>query len=54
MHEEVPREKAKVETFETLKKRHGSWHPAVGCHQKPKKWTQGNDGSQKKLAAAYG
>jgi hypothetical protein len=51
-HEEVSMEEATVETFEALKERYRDQHLAVRCHGQPKKRTQGNGGSQKKLVAA--
>jgi hypothetical protein len=48
VHEEVPREER---TVRALKKRYGDKHLAVGYHQQLKKWTQGDGGSRKKLAA---
>jgi hypothetical protein len=51
-HGEVPKEEAAVKTFRALKKRHGDQNVALGRCQKPKKQTQGNGGSQKKLVAA--
>jgi hypothetical protein len=49
--QEVPK-KATVKTDGALKNRHEDRHLAIGCHQKPKKQTQDNGGSRKKLAAA--
>jgi hypothetical protein len=51
LHKEVPKEEAAVQTVRALKRRHGDWHLAVGCSRKPKKQTQGNGGSWRKLAA---
>jgi hypothetical protein len=51
--EAVPKEKAAVETVRALKKRHRDWHLATRRHGQPKKQTQGNGGSQKKLAVVY-
>jgi hypothetical protein len=45
---EDPKEGAAVETVGAL----GDRYLAVGCLQQPKKWTQGNGGSRKKLATA--
>jgi hypothetical protein len=42
-HQDVPKEEATEETIEALVDR----HLAVGCHQQPKKRTQGDCGSQK-------
>jgi hypothetical protein len=53
-HEQVPQEKAAVETFRALKKQHGDWHLAVRHCGQPKKWTQGNGGSWKKFATKDG
>jgi hypothetical protein len=52
VHEEVPKEKATVKTVIALKRQHGDWHLAVRHSGQPKKWTQRNCGSWKKLAAA--
>jgi hypothetical protein len=41
-----------VKTFGALKKQHGDQHLAVRCCWKPKKRTQGNGGTYKKLTAA--
>jgi hypothetical protein len=51
-HQEVPKEEAAVETFGALKERYGDRHLAVERRRKPKKQTQGNGWSRKKLAAA--
>jgi hypothetical protein len=50
-HPEVPKEEEAVKSSAALKKRHGDWHLAVRRHKKPKKRTQGNGGSSKKVAA---
>jgi hypothetical protein len=50
-YQEVPKEEAEVKSSGAVKKRHRGWHLAVGCHGKPKEPTQGNCGSQRKLAA---
>jgi hypothetical protein len=42
----------KRETFGAPKKRYRDRHLAIGRHRQPKKQTQGDGGSQKKLAAA--
>jgi hypothetical protein len=42
-----------VETIGALKDWYGDWHLAVGRCQQPKKWTQGDNGSQQKLAATH-
>jgi hypothetical protein len=52
-HQDVPEEEATVETTGTLEDQYGGWHLAVGSCQHPKKWTQGNGGSRKKLATAH-
>jgi hypothetical protein len=52
VHEEVHKEEAAVKLIGALKKRHGSRHLAVGRRCQPKKRTQGNGGSRKKLVAA--
>jgi hypothetical protein len=40
-----------VETIRALEDRYVDQHLAVGCRRQPKKLTQGNGGSRKKLAA---
>jgi hypothetical protein len=50
--QEVPKEENAVKRVIALKKRYGERHLAVGRPRKPKKQTQGNSGSRKKLAAA--
>jgi hypothetical protein len=52
VHEEVPEEEAAVQPVRALKQQHGDQHLAIGCSRKPKKRTQGNGGSQRKLATA--
>jgi hypothetical protein len=52
VHTEVPKEEAALKTVRALKERYGVWHLTVEHRRQPKKWTQGNGGSQKKLAAA--
>jgi hypothetical protein len=52
VHEEVPNEEAAVETFGALKEQCEDWHLDMGCCRQLKKWTQGNDESQKKLTTA--
>jgi hypothetical protein len=47
VHQEVPKEKAAVETIGALEDQ----HLAIRRCQQLKKWTQGDGGSQKKLAA---
>jgi hypothetical protein len=42
-----------VETVGALEDRYGDRHLAVRHHWQPKKHTQGDDGSLKKLAAAH-
>jgi hypothetical protein len=42
-----------VEAFRALKKWHGDWHLPIRWRSQPKKWTQGNGGSQQKLAASH-
>jgi hypothetical protein len=49
--QEVPKEETAVKRVRALKKRYGERHLAKDPRQKPKKQTQGNDGSQKKFAA---
>jgi hypothetical protein len=51
-HQEAPKEEAAVETFGALKERYGEQHLAIRHCGQLKKWTQGSDGSQKKLATA--
>jgi hypothetical protein len=53
-HEKVHKEEVVLETFRALKKRHGNRRLAARHHRQPKKWTQGNDGSRKKLVATRG
>jgi hypothetical protein len=53
VHQEVPKEESAMETFGTLKKRHGDRHLA-GRRGGPKQRTRGNGGSRKKLAASQG
>jgi hypothetical protein len=53
-HQEVPKEEGIVETIGALEDQYGDQHLAVGRHQQPKKQTQGDGGSWKKLAAAQG
>jgi hypothetical protein len=48
---EVPKEEVIVETFGALKERYRYQHIAVWRHGQPKKQTQGNRGSWRKLAA---
>jgi hypothetical protein len=50
--EEVLKEEAAVTSVGTLKKRHGDWHLDVRYRGQPKKRTQGNGESRKKLAVA--
>jgi hypothetical protein len=50
-YQDVPKEEIAVETVRALENRYGDRHLAVECCQKPKKWIQGDGGSQKKLAA---
>jgi hypothetical protein len=52
-HQEVSTQKAVVEIIRALKERYRHRHLAVGHCQQPKKWTQGDGGSWKKLAAAH-
>jgi uncharacterized coiled-coil DUF342 family protein len=52
VHQEVPKEGAVVNTVRALKKRHGDRHLPVEHPRKPKKWTQGDGGSQEKLTVA--
>jgi N-acetylglutamate synthase-like GNAT family acetyltransferase len=53
VHQKLCKEEAAVETIEAMEDRYGDWHLAVGCHQEPKKGTQGDGGSQKNLATAH-
>jgi hypothetical protein len=50
--EEDLKEEAAVKPVRALKKRHGDRNLAVRRRRTPKKRTQGNGGSRKKLAAA--
>jgi hypothetical protein len=50
-HEEIPKEEAEVKPVRALNKWQGDRSLAIGCHQRPKKRTQGNIGSEKTLAA---
>jgi hypothetical protein len=52
-HQEVPKEEALVETFGALKDWYVDQYLAVECCRQPKKRTQGNGGSQKKLATTH-
>jgi hypothetical protein len=52
VHKEVPKEKATVEIFGALKEWYRDQHLAVRRCGQLKKRTQGNGGSQRKLAAA--
>jgi hypothetical protein len=52
-HPEVPKEEGEVETIRVLEDRYGDRHLAVGHHRQPKKQTQGDGGSWKKLAATH-
>jgi hypothetical protein len=51
-HPEGFNEETAVETVGTLKDRYGDRHLAVGRRRQPKKWTQGDGLSRKKLAAS--
>jgi hypothetical protein len=51
-HEEVRKKEGAGETFRALKKQHGDSPLAVRRRGQPKKRTQSNAGSRKKLAAA--
>jgi hypothetical protein len=42
-----------VKIVRALKKQHRGWHLAVRHRCQPKKWTQSDGGSWKKLAAAH-
>jgi hypothetical protein len=53
VREEVPEEESRVEVVRSLEEWCGDQHLAIGHCQQLKKWTQGNGGSWKKLAAAY-
>jgi hypothetical protein len=50
----VPNEEASVEANGALEDRYGNRCLAVGCHRQPKKLTQDDDGSRKKLDADRG
>jgi hypothetical protein len=52
VHLEDPNEEAEVETVGALKDWYGGQHLAVGRCWQSKKWTQGDGGSQKKLATS--
>jgi hypothetical protein len=51
-HEAVPKEEAVVKIVTALKKQYRDQPLTLKRHGQLKKGTQGNDGSQKKLAAA--
>jgi hypothetical protein len=51
--EKVSKEEASVETFRALNKQHGEQYIAVRRCSLPKKRTQSNGGSQKKLAEPF-
>jgi hypothetical protein len=51
-HQEVPKEEAALDTVGVMKERCRDRHLAVRRSGQPKKLTQGNGGSRKKLAAA--
>jgi hypothetical protein len=50
--QEALKVEAAVKTFGALKKRHGDRHLAIGRRRKPKKRTQGDGWSRKKLVTA--
>jgi hypothetical protein len=50
-HQEVPNEESAVETIRALEDRYGDWHLAIGCRHQPKKRTQGDGGTRKKLTS---
>jgi hypothetical protein len=52
-HPEGSNKEVAIETIRGLESRYGGWHLVIGCRRKPKKRTQGDDGSQKKLTAAH-
>lgn len=52
--QDVPKERAMAKTIIALVDQYWDQYLAVGCCQQPKKWTQGNGGSQQKLVAAQG
>jgi hypothetical protein len=52
VHKEVPKEEAAVKTVRAQKKLYGDRHLAIGRCRQLRKWTQGDGGSRKKLAAA--
>jgi hypothetical protein len=54
VHEDVSKEEAAVQNCESTKNLYGDRHLTVRRRRQPKKQTQGNGGSQKKLAAARG
>jgi hypothetical protein len=51
-HQGVPKEEVMVETIRPLEEQYGDWYLTVGCRGQPKKWTQGDGRSWKKLATA--
>jgi hypothetical protein len=51
-HQEVPKEHAAVKAVGGLRKQHEGWNLAAECQHKPEERTQGNCGSQKKLASS--
>jgi hypothetical protein len=52
-HEEAPKEEAAVKPVRALKRRHGDWSLPIRRHSQPKKRTQGDGGSWKKLVTAH-
>jgi hypothetical protein len=50
-HREVPMEEAAVKSLGTMKERKRGRHLAAGRHRESKEMTQGDCGSQRKLAA---
>jgi hypothetical protein len=51
VHEEVPKEGAAIKTVRALKKRYGNRQLTVMRHGQPKKRTESDGGSRKKLTA---
>jgi hypothetical protein len=51
-HQKVPKDEAAGEIIGALEDRYRDRHLAIGRRRQPKKWTQVDGGSRKKLAAA--
>jgi hypothetical protein len=52
-HHIVPMEEAAVKTIGALEDQYGDRYLAIRRRQQPKKWTQGDGGSWRKLAAPF-